>query len=73
MDAIYARQSVNKADSLITFVADRPGHDLRYALDWSKMGKELGWAPAMDFNRGLEETVRWYLSHRSWATWQAER
>ena len=66
-------KALNKADSLITFVADRPGHDLRYALDWSKMGKELGWAPAMDFNRGLEETVRWYLSHRSWATWQAER
>lgn len=66
-------KALNKPDSLITFVADRPGHDLRYAQDWSKLRKELDWAPAMDFNQGLEETVQWYLSHRGWATWQAER
>jgi dTDP-glucose 4,6-dehydratase len=51
---------------LITFVKDRPGHDRRYAIDASKMERELGWTPATDFERGLEYTVEWYLSHRQW-------
>ncbi len=50
---------------LITFVADRPGHDRRYALDSTKI-HQLGWYPRIDFSRGLEETVRWYMSHRTW-------
>ena len=54
---------------LITFVADRPGHDLRYAIDSSKIRRELGWSPAEDFESGLEKTVRWYLDNRDW--WQA--
>ncbi len=52
--------------SLITFVADRPGHDRRYALDASKM-HHLGWQPTVDFETGLEKTVRWYLENRTWA------
>jgi len=51
---------------LITFVPDRPGHDLRYAIDTSKIASELGWKPAEDFESGLEKTVRWYLDNRSW-------
>jgi dTDP-glucose 4,6-dehydratase len=52
--------------TLIEFVADRPGHDVRYAIDASKIGRELGWRPRHDFARGLRATVRWYLDHRPW-------
>ncbi len=52
--------------SLITFVADRPGHDRRYAIDASKIRRELDWSPRQDFESGLELTVRWYLAHRTW-------
>lgn len=51
---------------LITYVKDRPGHDLRYAIDSSKLQKELGWAPIPDFAEGLEKTVDWYLSNTKW-------
>jgi len=51
---------------LITFVADRPGHDLRYAIDASKARRELGWRPRESFESGLERTIRWYLDNRAW-------
>ncbi len=51
---------------LVTFVEDRPGHDHRYAIDSTKVRRELGWAPHHDFESGLRETVRWYLGHREW-------
>jgi dTDP-glucose 4,6-dehydratase len=51
---------------LITFVEDRPGHDRRYAIDATKIQRELGWAPAHKFEEGLRETVRWYLDHQAW-------
>jgi dTDP-glucose 4,6-dehydratase len=54
---------------LITFVADRPGHDLRYAIDAAKIRRELGWRPEESFETGLRKTVRWYLDRRDW--WQA--
>jgi dTDP-glucose 4,6-dehydratase len=57
--------------SLITFVKDRPGHDLRYAIDASKSLRELGWAPSKTFEEGIAETVRWYLDSRAW--WEAPR
>ncbi len=53
----------------IRFVADRPGHDFRYAVDTSKLERELGWSPLESFDSGLEKTVRWYLGNRDW--WQA--
>ena len=53
---------------LITFVKDRPGHDQRYAIDASKIDKELGWVPQEDFDSGLRKTVRWYLDNKAW--WQ---
>jgi dTDP-glucose 4,6-dehydratase len=56
---------------LITFVQDRPGHDLRYAIDCSKIERELGWKPMETFETGLRKTVQWYLDNPSW--WQAIR
>jgi dTDP-glucose 4,6-dehydratase len=55
-----------KYERLITFVKDRPGHDRRYAIDASKIGRELGWKPAETFESGIRKTVDWYLSHREW-------
>jgi dTDP-glucose 4,6-dehydratase len=52
--------------SLITFVKDRPGHDLRYAIDASHAHRQLGWKPRESFDSGLERTIRWYLDHREW-------
>jgi dTDP-glucose 4,6-dehydratase len=51
---------------LITYVKDRPGHDMRYAIDSSKLTRELGWSPSLDFEHGLEKTVDWYLSNQKW-------
>jgi len=53
-------------EKLITFVKDRPGHDLRYAIDASKFKNELGWKPEVDFEEGLRKTVNWYLSNQQW-------
>jgi dTDP-glucose 4,6-dehydratase len=52
--------------SLITFVKDRPGHDLRYAIDASKLERELGWKPQETFETGIRKTVAWYLENQSW-------
>jgi len=57
---------LSRYQDLKTFVPDRPGHDRRYAIDTSKVERELGWAPAHTLEAGLEATVRWYLDHRSW-------
>ena len=52
--------------SLITYVTDRPGHDARYAIDSTKLQKELGWEPSLQFEEGIEKTVRWYLDNQDW-------
>jgi dTDP-glucose 4,6-dehydratase len=57
---------LGKPETLIKYVADRPGHDLRYAIDFSKAQEELGWRPQYEFRRGIEETIAWYRSHRDW-------
>ena len=54
------------SDHLITYVTDRPGHDLRYAIDSTKLKAELGWEPSLQFEEGIEKTVRWYLDHQEW-------
>ena len=59
------RASGRYAD-LVCFVADRPGHDRRYAIDASRIRAELGWMPRHDFDSGIVKTVRWYLEHRHW-------
>lgn len=57
---------LGKPETLITFVADRPGHDLRYAIDNTKIKNELGWSPQIRFEDGIQKTVQWYLDNRSW-------
>jgi dTDP-glucose 4,6-dehydratase len=61
-------RSAGNSEKLITYVKDRPGHDMRYAIDSSKLQKELGWSPIPDFAAGLEKTVDWYLSNGKWLT-----
>ena len=53
-------------ESLITYVTDRPGHDLRYAIDADKIAAELGWTPAETFESGIEKTIHWYLENSEW-------
>jgi dTDP-glucose 4,6-dehydratase len=61
-----APDAIGPRERLITFVADRPGHDLRYAMDARKLREELGWAPQETFESGLRKTVEWYLTNRPW-------
>lgn len=59
-------QKLGKPESLITFVTDRKGHDMRYAIDPTKIHRELGWLPETRFADGLDKTIDWYLTHRDW-------
>ncbi|MBE7386074.1 MAG: dTDP-glucose 4,6-dehydratase [Leptolyngbya sp. SIO1E4] len=68
MDELAGPLPVTPAKELITFVKDRPGHDRRYAMDITKIQRDLGWQPQYDFATGLKQTVKWYLTHRDW--WQ---
>ena len=60
---------LNQSESLITYIKDRPGHDLRYAIDSTKLERELGWVPMYTFETGMLQTIEWYLNHREW--WEA--
>jgi len=64
-DRLLGRQE-NEDINLITYVTDRAGHDLRYAIDSTKLQKELGWEPSLQFEEGIEKTVRWYLDNQDW-------
>jgi dTDP-glucose 4,6-dehydratase len=66
LDVLAPSPTVHDRTSLIEFVTDRPGHDLRYAMDISKAEQELGWKPRESFESGLTKTVRWYLGNRDW-------
>ncbi|MGA2491441.1 MAG: dTDP-glucose 4,6-dehydratase [Roseiarcus sp.] len=66
VDEFAPDQKFGSRRELITFVADRPGHDLRYAIDAGKVARELGWRPRESFESGLRKTVRWYLDNRGW-------
>ncbi|MFT5452063.1 MAG: dTDP-glucose 4,6-dehydratase [Enterobacterales bacterium] len=60
-------ESINNYQELITFVEDRAGHDIRYAIDATKIQKELGWVPKETFESGIRKTVRWYLENPKWS------
>ena len=66
MDELAPNLPVKPARQLISYVTDRPGHDRRYAIDASKIKRELGWEPKVTVEGGLRQTVQWYLSHESW-------
>jgi dTDP-glucose 4,6-dehydratase len=66
MDQLIQCPTAKSHRELITFVSDRPGHDFRYAIDFSKLHAELGWSPQHSFESGLIATVRWYLENRGW-------
>lgn len=59
-------RELNKSEELITFVTDRKGHDMRYAIDPAKIHRELGWLPETKFEDGIKKTIRWYLDNRAW-------
>ncbi|WP_195573512.1 dTDP-glucose 4,6-dehydratase [Paenibacillus sp. 1001270B_150601_E10] len=61
-------EALDKPKSLITYVADRPGHDRRYAIDATKIRNELGWQPKYNFETGIQKTIAWYLEHKDWWT-----
>ena len=79
LDEIKPKQDGTRYDSQITFVKDRPGHDKRYAIDASKIKKELGWSPKETFETGIRKTIQWYLDNPKWVndiingTYQCER
>jgi len=68
LDELAPDRAIGRRDALISFVTDRPGHDLRYAIDASRLTSELGWQPRETFESGLRKTVEWYLANRPW--WQ---
>jgi dTDP-glucose 4,6-dehydratase len=76
---LYPRKDGASYKGQIHFVTDRPGHDARYAIDASKIDRELGWRPEQSRETGFEQTVRWYLENRDWweqilnGTYQLER
>ena len=65
VDRLLGREE-GASDKLITYVTDRAGHDLRYAIDSTKLKKELGWEPSLQFEEGIEKTVAWYLENQEW-------
>jgi dTDP-glucose 4,6-dehydratase len=71
LDELAPDAKIGPRDKLITFVTDRPGHDARYAIDATKIARDLGWTPRHSFETGLRQTVQWYLDNRTW--WERVR
>ena len=65
VDRLLGRKK-GESEKLITYVTDRAGHDFRYAIDSSKLKNELGWEPSLQFEEGIEKTVKWYLDNKEW-------
>ncbi|MEE8481608.1 MAG: GDP-mannose 4,6-dehydratase, partial [Desulfobacterales bacterium] len=66
LDEIEPGPGNKPRSNLIAFVKDRPGHDLRYAIDFSKLEKELGWVPDESFETGIKKTIKWYIINQKW-------
>ena len=66
IDEMVGQRDLSPRRELITFVKDRPGHDLRYAIDFSKLTEELGWLPDESFETGIKKTIQWYLDNQAW-------
>jgi len=66
LDALRRKADGTQYEAQITFVTDRPGHDRRYAIDPTKIEREIGWTPAETFESGIDKTVRWYLENTAW-------
>jgi dTDP-glucose 4,6-dehydratase len=66
LDELSPRADGQSYRKQIAFVAERPGHDRRYAIDASRLERELGWRPLETFDTGIRKTVRWYLDHQEW-------
>ena len=66
MDMSYPRKNNKKYSDLISFVDDRPGHDLRYSINFNKIKNDIGWSPSSNFKEDLEQTVLWYLNNTGW-------
>ncbi len=66
LDELHSNSPVRPHEKLITLVTDRPGHDRRYAINATKLKRELGWSPSKTFDEGMRETVEWYLDHQDW-------
>ena len=65
VDRLLGREK-GTSNKLITFVKDRAGHDFRYAIDSTKLKNEMGWEPSLQFEEGIEKTVKWYLENKGW-------
>ena len=65
VDRLLGREE-GTSEKLITYVTDRAGHDLRYAIDSTKLKEELGWEPSLQFEEGIDKTVKWYLNNEDW-------
>jgi len=65
MDEKLGRET-GESEKLITYVKDRAGHDMRYAIDSTKISEELGWKPSLQFEEGIEKTISWYLENKIW-------
>ena len=57
---------IGESEKLITYVTDRAGHDMRYAIDATKLKEELGWVPSLQFKEGIRNTIEWYLDNQDW-------
>jgi len=66
LDEIKQLSNQGPRRELIIFVKDRPGHDRRYAIDFNKLNKDLGWSPEASLETGIRDTIQWYLDHRAW-------
>jgi len=66
LDAVKPDDAGGQRRDLITFVKDRPGHDLRYAMDFSRLENEQGWKPGESFETGIEKTIKWYIDNKGW-------